>query len=139
MATHFATKKVFKNEGVNQWSNFPAPNPQNKAHRTWPTTHLAGKKLAGDNMAGQNLAGKHLAGKSCREEVLPKKIQPENLPVKENGQKKYGRKELANNFPVLIVWASLRRGLRRKKFTKNDFLAKIMIEKCVIDQKYMKT
>ena len=29
-ATHFVTKNMFKNEGVNQGSNFPGPTPKTK-------------------------------------------------------------------------------------------------------------
>ena len=51
MATRFVTKKVFENQGVNHWSNFSGPTPQNKAHRTRPGANLARKNLVRKNLA----------------------------------------------------------------------------------------
>ena len=87
-ATIFVTKQVFKNEGVNQGSNFPAqtptqkgdPNPKKngrgilgqifsdrvicRPEKFWPGNFLARRCLAGKFYGQKNLAGKNMASES---------------------------------------------------------------------------
>ena len=70
-ATHFVTKKVFKNQGVNHWSNFSGLTPCQKGR---PQPHFSGNDFSRKICPGNDFFREHIFEKYVQKNPIIQKM-----------------------------------------------------------------